>query len=451
MEISDAEKRELVSTVYPRLKKRKKFLRILRAGNAVIMLMLITACATTNPTDKLPQKNVSLIIKKGLVQGENPDDFKKTMPSSEITLSSIIRYTKEPTVKHIADDVIDMDYERGRLVFLKEDHIEINRPECPTILLPADRYLSIRLEGDIILVTGAKNTILADANQCGILHELDSAGKGFSLSDNYMLEFTRNTFALYDKKRTNKLHGGSFLGAVVIGDLSGDNIMFANENGKIAIMSAKTGKYRAIYPDSIAIKQLYFEGNRVYVYDQDNVLRELSADYDTGELVQTGSSQAKDGCFFLKRSGMLFCDGYLYGLDIAYESPIEADSGLVRDGLIFLKQNNIVNFVDTTLTYKKSVVIASTDKKLCLRDGKAFFKDFDGSVKFVTASGAEHEAEAMPAECDHRFDFKKGALKTPSGKEIYHFADVVNSSEKAYMLRRDVGGNVYYYFERLSD
>lgn len=454
VEITDAEKRELVSKVYPRLKKRKKILRFFRVGNAVVLTLtaiLLTACATTQPTPELDAHATSEVIRKGLVQGADPDEFMQTMPDSDITLSSIIRYTQEPTVKHIADDVIDLDYEKGRLVLLKEDHLETNRPECTSILLPEDRYRSLRMENDIVLVSGREKTLLADISKCGLIYQTESAGKGFSLSDKYMLQFTRNTFELYDNKHTEKKHEGSFLGAVVAGSLSGDNIMFANESGKIAIMSAKTGRYRAISPDVVESKRLYFQGNDVYIYNTDNMLIRLTADYTSGELTPTGSSQAKDGCFFLKRSGMLFCDGYLFGIDIAYESPINADSGLVRDGLIFLKENGVVNFVDTTLTYKKSLVLAPDEKRLCLSEGRAFFRDFDGRVKYISAKGDENIADAMPSECDHKFDFKKGALVTPNGREIYRFANVVNSSEKAYMLRREIDGDVFYYFERLAD
>jgi hypothetical protein len=451
MEITDAEKRELMSKVYPRLKKRTKILRFFRMGNAVLMLLLLNACAATAPVERPDMHSVSYNIKKGLVAGADPDEFMKTMPDSDITLSSIVKYTLEPTVKHIADDVIDLDYENGRFTLLKGSGLETNRIECPKMFLPEDKYLSMKMEGDIVLVTGVNKTVLADVSQCGVIYETSSLHTGFSLSNNFMLEFTNNAFELYDNKHVAKISSGSFLGAVVAGSLSGNNIMFANENGKIAIMSARSGKYRAIYHDTVKFKQLYYEGDDIYVYDEDNKLMKLTADYESGEIKPAESVQAKDGCFFLKRGGMLFCDGYIFGLDIAYESPADADSGLIRDGLIFLKKEGVVNFIDTTLTYKKSLSLASTEKKLCLNDGRAYFRDFDNSVKYISAKGDTHKVDEMPAECDHRFDFKKGALQTPDGREIYRFAKVVNSSDKAYMLRRELDGNIYYYFERLSD
>jgi len=451
MEITDAEKRELMSKVYPRLKKRIKILRFLRMGNAVLMMFLLTACATTAPVGKPDLHSVSYNIKKGLVEGADPDAFMQTMPDSDLTLSSIVKFTLEPTVKHIADDVIDLDYENGRFTLLKSGQLETNRPECPTILLPEDKYLSIKMEGNIALIMGVKKAVLADISKCGVIYETDSNMTGFSLSDQYMLEFTSNEFELYDNKHTEKKLSGSFLGAVVAGSLSGDNIMFANANGKIAVMSARSGKYRAIYPESINYKQLYYEGNDIYVYDENNKLIKMTVDYTTGDINVVDSVQATDGCFFLKRSSKLYCEGYIFGLDIAYESPVDADSGLIRDGLIFLKKDGVVNFVDTTLTYKKSLTLAPVNKRLCLKDGMAFFTDFDGSVKYISAKGDEHKADEMPEECDHKFDFKKGALQTPDGREIYRFAKVVNSSEKADMLRRELDGNIYYYFERLSD
>ncbi len=61
-----------------------------------------------------------------------------------------------------------------------------------------------------------------------------------------------------------------------------------------------------MYPDSIDVQQTYFEGDDVYVYDSDNRLTRLTADYGGGVLGENGQAQAKEGCFFLKHSGKLF-------------------------------------------------------------------------------------------------------------------------------------------------
>lgn len=450
-EITEAEKRELIIKVYPRLRKRQKLLRFFRMGNAVLMALLITACATTQAPKIEKSETVGMQIKKGLAKGDDPKDFEKSMPDSDITLATVVRFSKEPTVKRIADNVIDLDYEDGLLVLLKKDRIETNRIDCPIIHLKEDRYLSVQLEKGLALITGAKSAVLADVSQCGTLHELPAAGKGFALSDKYMLQFSRNRFELSDSRKTREVQGGDFLGSVNVGLLSGENIMFANENGKLALMNGATGRYTAIYPGILRIKQVFFEGDDVYVYDEDNLLRRLTADYQTGELIETGSAQAKDGCFFMKRSGMMFCDGYIFGLEIAYESPIDADRGLIRDGLIFVVKDGDVSFVDTTLKYKKSALLQKREKRLCLKDGLAYFKDFDGKAKFISAKGEESPAEKMPDKCDHRFDFKKGALSRPDGSVIFRYGEVLNSSEKAYMIKRVIGETIYYYFERLSD
>jgi len=415
----------------------------------------MTACATTGDSpeysEKLKEQLVSMKIKKGLTEGEIPSDFEKRMPSSDITLGSVVKFSKEPTVKQLATDVIDLDYEKGTLVLLKKDRLEINDLNCREIRLDEDNYISVRLDGGLALVTGSENSYLLDISQCGAIYETDSQGKGFSISDKYMLEFTRNGYDLYDRRRTRKLHSGNFLGSVRAGDISGNSIMFANEDGKVALMSAITGKFTAIYPEQIDIKQIYFEGTDVYVLNSDNELMRLTADFINGVLNMSEKIQAKDGCFFLKHNGRLFCDQYVYGFDIAYKSPVDGVKGLIKDDLIFLvDKEGVANFVDVKLTYKKSVKLGRKGKKLCLSEGLAYFIDLDGSVKTISAAGLEKKMASMPETCDHRFDFDKGALKTPDGKEIYRYADVVNSSDKALMMKRVIDGDIYYFFELLN-
>jgi hypothetical protein len=451
-ELTDNEKAELALKVYPKLKKNSRVLRFLRFGNAVLMLLMLCSCAAAVSEPEMTAKStfIGSMIKKGMVQDEDPAEFEKAMPESDIMLSSLVSYTKQPTVKHISDDVIDADYEAGLLVLLKKDRLETNLLDCPSVLLKDDRYISAAVAGRKALVTGAKSAVLIDLENCGILSETDSRGKGFSISDGYLIEFSKNTFELYNSAKTKKIHGGNFLGAVVAGQLSGSAIMFANENGKVALMDAETGTYTAIHPDRMEIKELYFEKDYVYVYDTSNKLIKLTADYGRGTLEQTGSAQAKEGCFFLKRSGYLYCDGYILGTESAYKSPVEADSGIVRDGLIFLIKNGELNFVDTELKYRKNVQFAPSGKRLCLSGGRAYFRDLDEKVLYITAKGDEMTAENMPAECDHRFDFDKGELKTPDGTVIYKFASEVIRNEKAVMYKRIIGDGIYYFFEKLS-
>lgn len=453
-EITDAEKQELVMKVFPRLRKRARLIRFFRMSSVLAALVLMVSCTAAVAPEhekKLKEQMISTQIKKGLTEGEKPSDFENEMPESDITLASVIRFAKEPTVKEIASGVKDLDYDGGILVLLKDDRLETNHIDCPYISLDEDNYLSVRLENGLALVTGAENAYLLDVVQCGAVYQTESPGKGFALSEKYMLEFTNNGFELFDNRRTRKLHSGSFLGSVRAGDLSGSSVMFANENGKIAVMSAVTGKFTAIYPENIDIKEVYFEDRDVYILNKDNELIRLTADFEKGQLELAEKIQAKDGCFFLKRNGRLFCDQYVYGFDIAYKSPVDGQRGLVRDGLIFLINEGVVYFVDVERKYKKAVLFKSAGKKLCLNEGLAYFTDLDGTVKLISAKGEEKRVPAMPENCDHRFDFEKGALKTPDGKEIYRYAEIVNRSEEYLMLKRVIDESVYYYFEPLSD
>jgi len=446
IEVSDAEKAELRSKVFTKLRKKRKFLKFLRAGQAILLIMLMFACAPVKSPEINKDKSIVSQITEGFAREDRPEDFEKVMPESKVALSSVVKFSKEYPKKLVGSDVIDFDFNDGFLVLLKEGKLESNLLSCPSILLDGE-FVSVRSENGLALVMGTKRAVLADFANCGILYEIDSRQKGFSMSDKYFLEFKSSGYEFYDSRRAKRLKSGGFIGRVLSGHLSGGKALFSNESGKVALMDVNSGKYAAIFSDKFNIKSIYFDGAYVYVYDADNRLIRLRADYVKGELVIDGEAQAKDGCKFMKRNGYLLCDDYIFGVDDAYLSPLKGSSGMMRERLLFMLDSGSLYAAEMDKKYQKSLKLTEMKDRLCLKNGKAYFTDFDGSVKYVTASGTEKVVDKMPKSCDHRFSFKDGALKTPDGREIYRFASVVNSSEKASMLKRKIGDDSYYYFE----
>jgi hypothetical protein len=447
-EMTDAERFELKSKVFVKLKKRRRLFRFFKIGKAVLLCAFLISCGTAAKNVQSPKdESPAFQIKKGLSVEHVPSEFEKEMPESSVTLSSIVKFSKEPSIREISSDVVDFDFNNGFLAMLKKGRVETNMIDCRSILLDG-KFFSIKTENGLGLITGSEKAVVVDFKRCGILHEMESKGKGFSISKDYFLEFSRNSYTFYNARKIRKIFEGSFLGNVVYGHLSGSKALFANENGKVALMSAESGKFAAIFSERFDIKSLYFNEMYAYVYDTDNKLYRLRPDYKTGELVENGDAQGKDGCFFLKRSGYLLCDKYIFGVDAAYESPMTGEKGLFVDGLLFIQKDGTLFMIDMDKKYKKSLKLGVMKDRLCLKEGKAYFYDFDGSTKYISASGNENTVDEYPKECDHRFSFNEGALKTPAGKEIYRFADVVNSSENALMLKRVIGDTIYYYFEK---
>ncbi len=452
-ELTEKEKRELALKVYPTLKtvrKQNPIRRLLRFGGGALVLLIVCSCSVAAVAPSKPEpmaEQTSVMIKNGMTKADDPKEFEMSMPESEFSLATVYKYSKEPTVVNISSDVIDFDYDKGTMVLLKKDRLETNRPECLAVNLDGE-YTSVLLRGSLALIGGRKKAVLADIDRCGTLAAADTERKGVSLSDSGYLEFTSNSYTLYDRYRTKEIFSGTFLGRVIYGQLGKANMLFATDNGKIALIDTATNKFSAITKDPIGIRQINYVDSDIYVYTDENRLLRMQADFGSAEIKVINRAQGKDGCFLLKKSGYMFCDGYVTGTESAFRSPVGADSGLYSEGLLFLKKDGVLVFVDSELNFRKSVVLGTENiGKVCLKDGKGFFKDLDRSVKYFSADGMEHISDKYPEDCDHTFSMSEGAVRDSAGKVIFRYAESVNRSIKAVMLKRIIDKDIYYYFE----
>ena len=459
-EITDQEKQELSSKVFPALKNRKKhpLVRFFRLSASAVMLMICAACTTVDtPVKPVPgvpaptgesQNLISMTLKNGITKPDEPALFELEMPESDVSLASIYKYSKEPTVLTVAQDAIDMDYENGRFVILKKDRIESNYVKCPEVYIEGE-FSGIQLSGDAVLLTGKKDVLIADIGRCGVVKKFPNEGKGFYLGSAGLLEFSPRNYIFSDKLRTTVYHKGDFMGYVSYGAVGSTHLLFATDSGKLALLNLRDGKFSAISSEAYKIKGIQYSADNIFVYTTDNKLLHLMPEIGTGVLKKVGQMQGKDGCFFLKRSGKMFCDGYITDVDTAKKSPAQADSGLYSEGMLFLKKEGVLSFVDLQEVYRQNVMLGSPAlNQVCVKDGKGYFLDLDLKIKYFTAAGTEGIPEEKPASCDHVFMLKEGAVKSADGKIIYQFAKPVNRSVRAVMLKRIIGQDIYYYFEK---
>lgn len=455
-ELTEQEKQELSKKVYPALKaasKKSAFIKMLKIAHgavlcAVIGLALLPSVSYSADAD-MPA--ISMILKNGLTKPDDPKDFEMSMPDQDASLAAVYKYSKEPTVVTVTSGVTDFDYENGLLVVLKKEMITTNLVKCESMNL-TDTFMSVSISGHLVLLIGPTKTSLADLDKCAIVRTVDSVKKGFSLSDKGFLELTPDSYTLYDRYRTQKVFDGKFTGNIAYGKISSKDILFATDSGKIALMGLDNGKFMAINDGRLKIREIQYNDKGIYVItSDDDKLLHLEPNYAKGLISTVASAQGKEGCNLLKRSGMMYCDGYIVGTDYVYKSPIQAEYGLLNEGMLFLVHDGTLMFVDKELIYRQSVVIGSKgEPTLCLSDNKAYFHDLDGKDRYFTADGSENLTDQYPATCDHEFNLSEGALKASDGKIIYRYADAINRSDRAVMLKRVIGQEIYYYFDSLD-
>lgn len=459
-ELTQQEKLELANKVYPALKNPKKhpIFRLLRFSASAVMLVLCSACATVDtpvqqtaaaPAGETQQQNlVSMSIRNGITKPDEPAAFELAMPESDIALASVYKYSKEPTVLTIAQDAVDFDYENGILVILKKDRLETNFAKCVQINF-SGKFNSVQLSGELALLSGEKEAAIADIRQCGIVREFTGENKGYFLNQSGLLEFTPKHYIFSDRLQTKTYNEGDFVGTVIYGALGTTHMLFATDTGKLALMNMHDGRFNALSPGNYNIKDIKYVGNDIYIYTKENKLLMLQADLANGTIKQAGEAQGKDGCFFLKRSGKIYCDGYITDINTAEKAASSGDSGLYSEGMLFLKKEGVLSFVDSEKVYRQSVLIGSpAQNQVCVKDGRGYFLDLDLKIKYFTADGVESVPSANPESCDYVFTLKEGAVKAAGGKVIYEFAKPVNRSVKAVMLKRIIGQDIYYYFEK---
>lgn len=452
-ELTEQEKKELSKTVYPALKaasKKSAFIRILKIAHGAIICSLAVAVLFSAQAYAADVPAISMILKNGLTRPDDPKDFEMTMPDNDASLAVVYKYSKEPTVVSVTPDVVDFDYENGLLAVLKKDSMTTNTVDCPNMHL-LDKYSSVYISGRLILLIGPQKTSIADLDKCGIVRTVDTEKKGFSLSDRGFLELTRDSYTVYDRLHMNVAFSGKFMGDIAYGKISSKDILFATSSGRIALMSLSDGKFKAINNGSLSIKQIQYNDKGIFVLSQDNKLLHLEPDYDKGTINEISRAQGKEGCYLMKRSDMMYCDGYLVGADYAYKTPVTGNYGLLNEGMLFLVKDGTLYFVDKEPIYRQSVAVGSKGAPtLCLSEGKAYFHDLDGKDRYFTADGMESETDKYPTACDHEFSLKDGALLAADGHAIYRYAEAVNRSDKAVMLKRVIGQEIYYYFDSLS-
>ena len=462
-ELTQQEKLELSNKVYPALKNRKRhpIFRLLRFSASVVMLGLCAACATVEapvqqkaaapvavdePTQE--QSLLSMSIRNGITKPDEPAAFELAMPESDIALASVYKYSKEPTVLTIAQDAVDFDYENGILVILKKDRLETNYAKCVQINF-SEKFNAVQLSGGLALLSGEKGAAIADLQQCGILRELKGDSKGYFLNQAGLLEFTPKHYIFSDRLQTKIYNEADFVGSVIYGALGTSFMLFATDTGKLALMNMHDGRFNALSPGNYNIKDIKYVGNDIYVYTKENKLLMLQPDLTGGTIKQVGEMQGKDGCFFLKRSGKMYCDGYITDINTAEKSASEGDSGLYSEDMLFLKKEGVLSFVDSTKVYRQTVLLGSpAQNQVCVKDGRGYFLDLDLKIKYFTANGSESVPALKPESCDYVFMLKEGSVKSADGKVIYEFAKPVNRSVKAIMLKRIIGQDIYYYFEK---
>ena len=462
-ELTQQEKLELAGKVFPTLKSRKKhpIFRLIRFSASAILLMLCAACATvdtsvqqtaaavpTAQTENSQPSLASMSIRNGMTKPDEPAAFELSMPESDISLASVYKYSKEPTVLTIAQDAIDFDYERGVLVILKKGKLESNYTKCVNIDFNRD-FKAVQLSGFLVLLSGEKETIIVDLQQCGIVREFKGEGKAYYLNSTALLEISPKHYVLSDRLQTKIYHESDFTGTVIYGALGSAYMLFATDTGKVALMNMQDGRFNALSPANYNIKDIKYVDNDIYIYTNENKLLRLQPDFADGTIKNVGEMQGKDGCFFLKRSGKMYCDGYITDIDTAEHSPSEGDSGLYADNMLFLEKEGVLSFVDSERVYRQSIMLGSpAQNQVCVKDGRGYFLDLDLKIKYFTADGVESVPSAKPESCDYVFNFKEGAVRSADGKIIYEFGKPVNRSVKAIMLKRIIGQDIYYYFEK---
>ncbi|KAA0258655.1 hypothetical protein FHQ18_05725 [Deferribacter autotrophicus] len=409
----------------------------------IVIFVLISCVQKENTIRLLRDKPVKTVFIEDIKE-DSPTEFEKALPKSTIIKNSIVVFKKVYPKKLLANNVVDFD--KG--VILTDNFlINLNGINCKMFSLPDERIAHIYVSNRIVMLKGEKNFYFLDLDKCGQIAKMKAEQViGF---DGTNLYFQKNNTLLKKNIFTKAVVKLFDVNEIVERIENVDSYLFVlTKQGNLFVKIKNNGSYVDIAkftkvndfnlqksPEGI---QLYFKSdNKFFTF---NLGRQ--GVNKTVEKVINGETiylvKGKIGYFEDK---FLFINDKKFLLDDNYERLI------FYNGTLYGILKNALYEIDISKRiYRKSLILAPLKIKGCLADGKIYIKDLDGIIRALDMTADIYKiVDEIPENCED-LPYRCGKFILNAGEIV--FAKMVNNDKNYLMLKRKIGDDIYYFFEK---
>lgn len=408
-----------------------------------VLIMILSGCVYTKVVrvDNIPLMKALEPVK---VEEAEPHVFERSMPSSSMTLNSLISFSKTYPRVYSDDGVLSMGAGSDMLAILKENEIGFTMPLCSGLVLKK-KFYHIRVFGYDAAAFNEERIEVYSAKECAMYGSYQRLLRGgVEIIPGYILEWEGSKAVLRNAYNGKLLYNG--------------------DTG-IPILSAGMIDGRPALLQNTGYLLLYNQDMKSFT-----LLNQLPSGFDKifhseGNFYGTLLNSRK---FFIMDSkdaivsDQTDCEASAFGLAGKCGNVLIAGKKIYRDlpeGQFFtankksyatLNEEGNFNIYYLDVVWQRFLSINYSMPKACVSEGALYFKSFSGKT-YKIHNAKESEVSSIPENCRYKNVYiKNGSFYCGGRKPCAVFSKRVNKNKNMQMMKRIENNTIYYYFEKIN-
>ncbi len=426
----------------------------------LLAIIVLSACSITNnyPINTVLTNQslngtipIDKYLKNNFPTNSSAVQFEKKIPDIDLILNSTICFYKDYQGFYIYN-VNDFWIQKNTLILLKDRDIIINYPFCSKIDINASNG-KILYSKPIIALKNKNYLCFYDISACGKLLTRKYLSKNVYFFYPYLIFIKANRFAIsfFTQKRP------FFLGQIPhnIRDVFKfkNYLIFLENDGKLYAYNLKNLELFRNIKTSYQISNFVYSNNILLIKTKKHYIKFIKliplANSITFKVLKTFGPFKN--VILARHSLYAYGDGKIYGLNstIICDKPLK-DFDFV-DGIVFsfLREKKELFVFKLKKIFYKKIIFAHPHIKAYKEKDFIILFDIDGKEKIIDLSDNSTilATKYIDTKCLTPLIYLHGKLYKDR-EAIYKLAKIVNKNANWLMLRRTIGDNIYFYFEK---
>ncbi len=422
----------------------------------IFVVFILSGCAVNNKNIRKNEKQVLNNNNNNFVvfneqDNVSPDYFiEEKLPTSDLLLNSIVKFSLKYPTKVLADDVNDIACSDGKLVYLTNSRLLIQSGKCGSLILEK-KYKQIQFSFPYVLAYNKNFFEIFDINLCGSITRKSIQFDNVKLIPPYIYFYYKNNifavnFFTGKKQFKRKLQ---------------NEVMFVGGNKNFVFTVDSNGMF--ILFDVMSNEPVFEENLNENIIQWNSVGFNFYGINDKCELIVytllweknkftlkkevVDRQEHKTNCILSSNSFDMLCDNMILGRNRLRIENLFEKTCILYPYLYGIKDNNLLAVKIDKPLYIKSVDLNKDDNYFCVSDGHLYFKDFDGKIKYYDFNKNKLFLSEFPDNCS-KANIVNGIISISDNKS-YLFSELIKSSDNITLYKRIVGDDVYFYYKHI--